>query len=153
MQIALGVAKGLEYLHNVTKPPVIHSNLTTGHILLDHDFKPKITGFGLAKSGPIADIGTSVVGTKGYWAPEYVNSGELTLKSDIYSFGVVMLELITGREPIGDSSLGPQHMLVERVMPWIILLFGDSSTWQHFNSFSSFDRHFHCSRTTTWGRF
>ncbi|KAL0855934.1 hypothetical protein Bca101_061087 [Brassica carinata] len=85
MQIALGAAKGLEYLHNVTKPPVIHSNLTTGHILLDHDFKPKITGFGLAKSGPIVDIGTSVVGTNGYWAPEYVNSGKLTLKSDIYS--------------------------------------------------------------------
>ncbi|KAL0717867.1 hypothetical protein Bca4012_067189 [Brassica carinata] len=117
MQIALGVAKGLEYLHNVTKPPVIHSNLTTGHILLDHDFKPKITGFGLAKSGPIFDIGTSVVGTNGYWAPEYVNSGKLTLKSDIYSFGVVMLELITGREPIGNSSLGPQHMLVERTFP------------------------------------
>ncbi|CAN6969898.1 unnamed protein product [Brassica rapa subsp. trilocularis] len=121
MQIAVGVAKGLKYLHCVTNPPVIHSDLKTAHILLDHDFKPKISGFGLAKFGPVADMrfhdSTSLV-TNGYWAPEYVNNGdELTLKYDIYSFGVVMLELITGCKPIEDSSLGPQRTLVERTLP------------------------------------
>ncbi|KAF8100921.1 hypothetical protein N665_0214s0080 [Sinapis alba] len=121
MQVALGVAKGLEYLHNVADNPVIHSDLKTAHILLDHDFKPKISDFWFAKFGPIAvrtnHDATSVVGTNGYCAPEYTNSRELTLKSDIYSFGVVMLELITGLKPIGDSSLGPQRMLVERILP------------------------------------
>lgn len=119
MQIALGSAKGLAYLHNVAQPPVIYRDLKTANILLDHGYKPKLSDFGLAKFGPSGDmshVSTRVMGTHGYCAPEYASTGKLTMKSDIYSFGVVMLELITGRKPIGDSCLGARRLLVNWVM-------------------------------------
>ncbi|CAN8266327.1 unnamed protein product [Cochlearia groenlandica] len=120
MQIAAGAAKGLENLHNVAKPPVIYRDLKTANILLDHGYKPKLSDFGLAKFGPSGDmshVSTRVMGTHGYCAPEYANSGKLTIKSDIYSFGVVMLELISGRKAIGDSCMGPKRFLVNWALP------------------------------------
>ncbi|KAJ4901052.1 Serine/threonine-protein kinase CDG1 [Raphanus sativus] len=120
MQIALGSAKGLAYLHNVAQPPVIYRDLKTANILLDHGYKPKLSDFGLAKFGPSGDmshVSTRVMGTHGYCAPEYASTGKLTMKSDIYSFGVVMLELITGRKPIGDSCLGARRLLVNWALP------------------------------------
>ncbi|KAF8108157.1 hypothetical protein N665_0114s0047 [Sinapis alba] len=124
MQIALGSAKGLAYLHNVAQPPVIYRDLKTANILLDHGYKAKLSDFGLAKFGPSGDmshVSTRVMGTHGYCAPEYARTGKLTMKSDIYSFGVVMLELITGRKPIGDSCMGSKRMLVN----WVLPLFRD----------------------------
>ncbi|KAL1210099.1 Serine/threonine-protein kinase CDG1 [Cardamine amara subsp. amara] len=117
MKIAAGAAKGLEYLHNVANPPVIYRDLKTSNILLDHGYKPKLSDFGLAKFGPgdnKSHVSTRVMGTHGYCAPEYAISGKLTLKSDIYNFGVVMLELITGRKALLESSdsVGPSGFLV-----------------------------------------
>ncbi|CAH8360928.1 unnamed protein product [Eruca vesicaria subsp. sativa] len=120
MQIALGSAKGLAYLHNVAQPPVIYRDLKTANILLDHGYKARLSDFGLAKFGPSGDmshVSTRVMGTHGYCAPEYASTGKLTMKSDIYSFGVVMLELITGRKPIGDSCMGSKRMLVNWALP------------------------------------
>ncbi|EHA8588605.1 Serine/threonine-protein kinase PBS1 [Cocos nucifera] len=103
MKIAVGAAKGLEYLHDIANPPVIYRDLKASNILLDEDYNPKLSDFGLAKLGPIGDkshVSTRVMGTYGYCAPEYALTGQLTKMSDVYSFGVVFLELITGRRAI-----------------------------------------------------
>ncbi|KAA8543974.1 hypothetical protein F0562_021849 [Nyssa sinensis] len=99
MKIAAGAARGLEYLHDKMKPPVIYRDLKCSNILLGEGYHPKISDFGLAKVGPVGDkthVSTRVMGTYGYCAPEYAMTGQLTFKSDIYSFGVVLLEIITG---------------------------------------------------------
>lgn len=101
IKIAAGAARGLLHLHCVAKPPVIYRDLKSANILLDDEFKPKLSDFGLAKLGPVGDnthVSTRVMGTYGYCAPEYALSGKLTLKSDIFSFGVVLLEIVTGRK-------------------------------------------------------
>uniref|UniRef100_A0A0E0N3H6 Protein kinase domain-containing protein n=1 Tax=Oryza rufipogon TaxID=4529 RepID=A0A0E0N3H6_ORYRU len=110
MKIAVGAAKGIEYLHEVANPPVIYRDLKTSNILLDEDFNSKLSDFGLAKLGPVGDkshVSTRVMGTYGYCAPEYAMTGKLTKTSDIYSFGVVLLEIITGRRAIDTSR--PTH--------------------------------------------
>lgn len=101
IKIAAGTARGLEYLHCVAKPPVIYRDLKSANILLDNEYNPRLSDFGLAKLGPVGDnthVSTRVMGTYGYCAPEYALSGKLTLKSDIFSFGVVLLEIVTGRK-------------------------------------------------------
>ncbi|MED6184224.1 putative serine/threonine-protein kinase pbl23 [Stylosanthes scabra] len=103
MKIAEGAARGLEYLHEASNPPVIYRDFKASNILLDEDFNPKLSDFGLAKLGPTGDkthVSTRVMGTYGYCAPEYASTGQLTTKSDVYSFGVVLLEMITGRRVI-----------------------------------------------------
>ncbi|KAA3485752.1 putative serine/threonine-protein kinase RLCKVII [Gossypium australe] len=105
MKIAAGAARGLEYLHEKMKPPVIYRDLKCSNILLGEGYHPKLSDFGLAKVGPIGDkthVSTRVMGTYGYCAPDYAMTGQLTFKSDIYSFGVVLLELITGRKAIDE---------------------------------------------------
>lgn len=117
MSIAFGAAKGLEYLHTEADPPVIYRDLKSANILLDDGFHPKLSDFGLAKFGPTGDksyVSTRVMGTHGYCAPEYAKTGKLTVKSDMYSFGVVLLEIITGR-PAMDESRGRERMLVDWV--------------------------------------
>ncbi|XP_071915040.1 serine/threonine-protein kinase PBS1-like isoform X2 [Coffea arabica] len=101
MKIAAGVVKDLEYLHDKANPPVIYRDFKSSNILLDEGFVPKLSDFGLAKLGPTGDkshVSTRVMGTYGYRAPEYAMSGQLMVKSDVYNFGVVFLELITGQE-------------------------------------------------------
>ena len=101
IKIAAGAARGLEHLHCEAKPPVIYRDLKSANILLDEDFNPKLSDFGLAKLGPDGDkthVSTRVMGTYGYCAPDYAMSGKLSTKADIFSFGVVLLELITGRK-------------------------------------------------------
>lgn len=115
MKIAAGAAKGLEYLHDKANPPVIYRDLKSSNILLDEDYFPKLSDFGLAKLGPVGDkthVSTRVMGTYGYCAPEYAMTGQLTLKSDVYSFGVVFLELITGRKAIDNNRGAGEHNLV-----------------------------------------
>nr|DAD46553.1 TPA_asm: hypothetical protein HUJ06_016490 [Nelumbo nucifera] len=115
MKIAVGAARGLEYLHCKANPPVIYRDLKSANILLDNDFNPKLSDFGLAKLGPVGDnthVSTRVMGTYGYCAPEYAMSGKLTLKSDVYSFGVVLLELITGRKAIDCTKVQGEQNLV-----------------------------------------
>ncbi|KAI3748669.1 hypothetical protein L6452_11920 [Arctium lappa] len=120
MKIAAGAAKGLEYLHDKASPPVIYRDLKCSNILLDEDYNPKLSDFGLAKLGPVGDkthVSTRVMGTYGYCAPEYAMTGQLTLKSDVYSFGVVLLEIITGRKAIDHSKTGCEHNLVAWARP------------------------------------
>ncbi|KAG6503129.1 probable serine/threonine-protein kinase PBL7 isoform X1 [Zingiber officinale] len=120
MKIAAGAAKGLEYLHDKANPPVIYRDLKCSNILLDEGYHPKLSDFGLAKLGPVGDnthVSTRVMGTYGYCAPEYAMTGQLTLKSDMYSFGVVLLELITGRRAIDNSRAAGEHNLVAWARP------------------------------------
>ncbi|KAK1261884.1 Serine/threonine-protein kinase PBS1 [Acorus gramineus] len=122
MKIALGAARGVEYLHDKVNPPVIYRDLKSSNILLDEDFNPKLSDFGLAKLGPVGDkshVSTRVMGTYGYCAPDYAMSGKLTLKSDVYSFGVVLLELITGRKAIDVTRGGTEHNLVVWSRPFL----------------------------------
>ncbi|KAK2968778.1 hypothetical protein RJ640_028171 [Escallonia rubra] len=121
MRIAAGAARGLDYLHNQANPPVIYRDLKSSNILLDEGYHPKLSDFGLAKFGPAEDkshVSTRVMGTHGYCAPEYGASGKLTMKSDIYSFGVVLLELITGRRAL-EASGGEKRSLVEWARPML----------------------------------
>ncbi|XP_021767442.1 probable serine/threonine-protein kinase PBL24 [Chenopodium quinoa] len=115
MKIALGIAKGLEYMHHNASPPVIYRNLKPSNILLDKNFKAKLSDFGLSKLGPSGEkkyVSTSVVGTYGYIAPEYQKTGFLTMKADVYSFGVVLLELVTGRRAVDITKQTKEQNLV-----------------------------------------
>ncbi|KAL8115658.1 hypothetical protein AgCh_022235 [Apium graveolens] len=120
MKIAAGAARGLEYLHDKMNPPVIYRDLKCSNILLGEDYHPKLSDFGLAKVGPTGDnthVSTRVMGTYGYCAPEYAMTGQLTFKSDIYSFGVVLLEIITGRRAIDNTKSAKEQNLVAWARP------------------------------------
>ncbi|KAL7264597.1 hypothetical protein ACSBR1_002537 [Camellia fascicularis] len=120
MKIAAGAARGLEYLHDKMKPPVIYRDLKCSNILLDEGYHPKLSDFGLAKVGPVGDkthVSTRVMGTYGYCAPEYAMTGQLTFKSDIFSFGVVLLEIITGRKAIDNMRTAAEQNLVAWARP------------------------------------
>ncbi|KAL8232925.1 hypothetical protein R6Q57_002703 [Mikania cordata] len=91
IKVAMQAAKGLEYLHMTNKPPIIYRDFKSSNILLDKDFNAKLSDFGLAKLGPVGDkshVTSRVMGTVGYCAPEYHKTGRLSVKSDIYSYGV-----------------------------------------------------------------
>lgn len=96
--ICLGVARGLGYLHEEIPSPIVHRDIKASNILIDKNYVPKIGDFGLAKLFPdnITHISTRVAGTTGYLAPEYAWHGQLTKKADIYSFGVLVIEIISG---------------------------------------------------------
>ncbi|CAN1850785.1 Receptor-like cytoplasmic kinase 185 [Linum perenne] len=118
LRIALEAAKGLEYLHEHVSPPVIHRDFKSSNILLDKSFHAKVSDFGLAKLGPDrvgGHVSTRVLGTQGYVAPEYALTGHLTTKSDVYSYGVVLLELLTGRVPVDMKRPSGEGVLVSWV--------------------------------------
>ncbi|GLJ50863.1 hypothetical protein SUGI_1083480 [Cryptomeria japonica] len=120
LRIALDAARSLEYLHEIVTPPVIHRDFKTSNILLDENFKAKVSDFGLARLGSDkinGHVSTRVLGTQGYVAPEYVLTGHLTTKSDVYSYGVVLLELITGRVPVDMKRPPGQGILVSWALP------------------------------------
>ncbi|XP_065866348.1 probable serine/threonine-protein kinase PBL5 isoform X1 [Euphorbia lathyris] len=120
MKIAAGAAKGLEYLHEEMTPPIIYRDLKCSNILLGEGYHPKLSDFGLAKEGPSGDkthVSTRVMGTYGYCAPDYAMTGQLTFKSDIYSFGVVLLEIITGRKAIDQTKDRNEQNLVAWARP------------------------------------
>ncbi|KAL1299231.1 hypothetical protein HN51_043652 [Arachis hypogaea] len=120
LSIALEAAKGLEYLHEHVSPPVIHRDFKSSNILLDKKFHAKVSDFGLAKLGPDragGHVSTRVLGTQGYVAPEYALTGHLTTKSDVYSYGVVLLELLTGRVPVDMKRPPGEGVLVSWALP------------------------------------
>nr|XP_016470434.1 PREDICTED: proline-rich receptor-like protein kinase PERK9 isoform X1 [Nicotiana tabacum]XP_016470440.1 PREDICTED: proline-rich receptor-like protein kinase PERK9 isoform X1 [Nicotiana tabacum]XP_016470444.1 PREDICTED: proline-rich receptor-like protein kinase PERK9 isoform X2 [Nicotiana tabacum] len=119
VKIAVGAARGIAYLHEDCNPRIIHRDIKSSNILLDSNFEARVSDFGLAKLAQDANthVTTRVVGTFGYMAPEYASSGKLTEKSDIYSFGVVLLELITGRKPVDTSQPLGEESLVEWARP------------------------------------
>ncbi|XP_008446315.1 serine/threonine-protein kinase PBL34-like [Cucumis melo] len=122
MKIALGAAKGLAFLHEEAKRPVIYRDFKTSNILLDAEYNAKLSDFGLAKDGPDGDkthVSTRVMGTYGYAAPEYVMTGHLTSRSDVYSFGVVLLEMLTGRRSMDKNRPNGEHNLVEWARPYL----------------------------------
>jgi len=108
LQIALGSAKGILYLHTEAHPPIFHRDIKASNILLDTKLNAKVSDFGLSRLAPVMDdegtvpihVSTVVKGTPGYLDPEYFLTHKLTDKSDVYSLGVVFLEILTGMRPI-----------------------------------------------------
>ncbi|EEF29110.1 lysM domain receptor-like kinase 4 [Ricinus communis] len=102
VQIALDVATGLNYLHSFTSPPHIHKDIKSSNVLIDSDFRAKIANLAMARSTEGQDgefaLTRHIVGTKGYMAPEYLENGLVSTKLDVYAFGILMLEMVTGKE-------------------------------------------------------
>lgn len=122
LRIAQDAARGLAYLHEEMDFQLIFRDFKTSNILLDEDFNAKLSDFGLARQGPSEGLGhvsTSVVGTVGYAAPEYIHTGRLTAKSDVWSFGVVLYELITGRRSVDRNLPRSEQKLLEWVKPYV----------------------------------
>eukprot|EP00253_Pinus_taeda_P001632 PITA_01632 len=125
VRIALGAARGLEYLHEATTPRVLHRDFKSSNILLDSKWRAKVADFGTAKTITSVDLNgqpsspAKLLGTFGYFAPEYAMMGRASLKSDVFSFGVVLLELISGRRPIDMSLPQGQQSLVIWASPFL----------------------------------
>ncbi|KAK4482975.1 hypothetical protein RD792_010149 [Penstemon davidsonii] len=103
--IALDVARGVEYLHSLAQQSFIHRDLKPSNILLGDDMRAKVSDFGLVKSAPDGNysLETRLAGTFGYLAPEYAATGRVTTKVDVFAFGVILMEIITGRKALDDS--------------------------------------------------
>ncbi|XP_047085853.1 probable protein kinase At2g41970 [Lolium rigidum] len=119
-RVALGAARGLEYLHEKVQPSVIHRDVRSSNVLVFDGHDGKIADFNLTNQSPDTAArlhSTKVLGTFGYHAPEYAMTGCLTQKSDVYSFGVVLLELLTGRKPVDHTMPKGQQSLVTWATP------------------------------------
>ncbi|OIS98338.1 PREDICTED: probable serine/threonine-protein kinase Cx32, chloroplastic isoform X2 [Nicotiana attenuata] len=121
LKIVIGAARGLAFLHTSEKK-VIYRDFKASNILLDGNYNAKISDFGLAKLGPSggnSHVTTRVMGTYGYAAPEYVETGHLYVKSDVYGFGVVLLEMLTGLRALDTKRPSGQQKLVDWVKPML----------------------------------
>ncbi|KAG6523447.1 PTI1-like tyrosine-protein kinase 3 [Zingiber officinale] len=120
VRIAVDAAKGLEYLHDKVQPSILHRDIRSSNVFLFEDFKAKVADFNLLNQAPDMAArlhSTRVLGTFGYHAPEYAMTGQLTQKSDVYSYGVVLLELLTGRKPVDHTMPRGQQSLVTWATP------------------------------------
>uniref|UniRef100_A0ACD5V944 Uncharacterized protein n=1 Tax=Avena sativa TaxID=4498 RepID=A0ACD5V944_AVESA len=121
LKIAIGAARGLAFLH-ASEKQVIYRDFKASNILLDANYNAKLSDFGLAKLGPTGSnshITTRVMGTYGYAAPEYVATGHLYVKSDVYGFGVVMLEMLSGQRALDPNRPNGQLSLVDWAKPYL----------------------------------
>ncbi|CAH9143291.1 unnamed protein product [Cuscuta epithymum] len=137
--ICIGVARGLAFLHEEIQPQIIHRDIKASNILLDKDLTPKISDFGLAKLFPdnLTHISTRIAGTPGYLAPEYVIRGQLTKKADIYSFGVLLLEIVSGRSNTNKRLPLADQYLLERA--WKLYQKGELAELVDFSLGANFD--------------
>lgn len=122
LKIAQDAAQGLAYLHEEMDFQIIFRDFKSSNILLDEEWNAKLSDFGLARLGPsegLTHVSTAVVGTMGYAAPEYVQTGRLTSKSDVWSYGVFIYELITGRRPFDRNRPKSEQKLLSWVKPFL----------------------------------
>ncbi|XP_022972641.1 probable serine/threonine-protein kinase PBL19 isoform X1 [Cucurbita maxima] len=122
LRIARDTARGLTYLHEELDVQIIFRDFKSSNILLDEQWNAKLSDFGLARLGPpegFTHVSTAIVGTMGYAAPEYVQTGRLTSKTDVWSYGVFLYELITGRVPIDRNRPKSEQKLLEWVRPYL----------------------------------
>ncbi|MBA0858671.1 hypothetical protein Goshw_029579 [Gossypium schwendimanii] len=122
LKIAQDAARGLAYLHEGMDFQIIFRDFKSSNILLDEQWNAKLSDFGLARLGPsegLTHISTAVVGTMGYAAPEYIQTGRLTSKIDVWSYGVFLYELITGRRPLDKNRPKNEQRLLEWVKPYL----------------------------------
>lgn len=121
--MALDAARGIEYLHEYAIPHVIHRDIKSSNILLDAMWTAKVSDFGLSLMGPgegESHLSLRAAGTVGYMDPEYYRLQQLTNKSDVYSLGVVLLELLSGCKAIHKNENGDARNVVDFVVPYVV---------------------------------
>ncbi|KAK9079318.1 hypothetical protein SSX86_000989 [Deinandra increscens subsp. villosa] len=122
LKVAQDAARGLTYLHEEMDFQIIFRDFKSSNILLDEQWNAKLSDFGLARLGPqegLTHVSTAVVGTMGYAAPEYIQTGRLRSQSDVWSYGVFLYELITGRRPLDRNLPKNEQKLLEWVKPYL----------------------------------